>query len=88
MFDWLQKWFAARKARSVRVLHCPKCHASQKVDFETMPFRLVNRRQTGSIREVQCPQCGFYIPGRNAANALSLKDAIERQNKFEELLQR
>jgi hypothetical protein len=88
MFEWLQKMFGANAKRSLQVLHCPKCHKSQKVDFETIPFRFVNYRQTGSIREVRCPQCSFFIPGRNAANASSMKDAVERQKKFEELLQR
>ena len=69
----------------MRVLHCPKCQTSQEVDFDTIPFRFVSRRQTGSIREIQCPKCGFFIPGRNALNAVSMKDAIDRQKKFEEI---
>jgi RNase P subunit RPR2 len=87
MFALLQKLFRVRAKRSLRVLHCPKCHKSQKVDFETLPFRFVNRRQTGSMNEVRCPKCGFFIPGRNALNASSMRDAIERQKKFEELIQ-
>ena len=86
MFDWVQKLFGRRTKISVRVLYCPKCHTSQKVDFESLPFRFVNRRQTGSMREVQCPHCGFYIPGRNAINASSMKEALKRQKEFEELL--
>lgn len=72
----------------IRVLHCPKCQSSQEVDFDTIPFRFVNHRQTGSMREIQCPKCGFFIPGRNALNAASMRDAIKRQKRFEELLNR
>jgi hypothetical protein len=68
----------------MRVLHCPKCRTSQEVDFDTIPFRFINRPQTGSMREIQCPKCGFFIPGRNALNAASMRDAIKRQKRFEE----
>jgi len=88
MFAWLQNLFSKRTTGSGRVLHCPKCRTSQKVDFETIPCRFVNYPQTGSIREIKCPECGFYIPGRNAMNASSMQDALKRQKEFEALLQR
>jgi hypothetical protein len=69
-----------------RILHCPKCQSSKRVVFDQLSFRFIRYRQTGSIQEVQCPQCGFYIPGRNALNAATMAEAIDRQQKFEELL--
>jgi hypothetical protein len=56
------------------------------VDFDTLSFRFIRHRQTGSIREWQCPKCGFFIPGRNAVTAATMAEAIECQRKFEELL--
>jgi len=70
------------------MLHCPKCEFSEMVDFGTLHYRFIRYRQTGSIREWQCPKCGFFIPGRNALNAATMAEAIERQRKFEELLKR
>jgi ribosomal protein S26 len=68
------------------MLHCPKCQSSETVDFDTLNSRFVRYRQTGSIRELQCPQCGFFIPGRNALNAATMAEAVDRQRRFEELL--
>src|SRR2546423_770293 len=78
---------AARKGPArLSMLHCPKCRTSQEVDFEVLNFRFVRYAQTGSIREFECPKCGFFIPGRNAMSAATMEEAVERQRKFEELL--
>ena len=69
-----------------RVLHCPKCQASETVDFEKLRFRYIRYHQTSSIQELQCPKCGFFIPGRNALNAAAMAEAIDRQRQFDELL--
>lgn len=69
-----------------RILHCPKCQTSESVNFDTLNFQFINYRKTGSIREYQCPKCGFFIPGRNALNAATMAEAIDRQRQFEELL--
>jgi len=70
----------------MRTLHCPKCQSSEAVDFNALHFRFISYRQTGSICEFQCPKCGFFIPGRNALNAATLAEAVDRQEEFEKLL--
>jgi len=70
----------------MNMLYCPRCRASEWVDFKGLRFMFVRHKHTGSIRKWQCPKCSFYIPGRIAISATSIEEAVEWQKQFDELV--